>query len=232
MAGVIAGNRHIAGDGQHPGVAFIDNVQVVVGPEFTEGTAKMDLFDFIRPGNQPCVALLLPGIGQLHLLAIHDLLAEDTQLIADGVAAGGDLQGGQAVQIAGGQAAQTAVAQTGIGLHIEDVGALEAQVLNGFPQGLKYAQVVGVFHQAPAHQELQGHVMDLAQLLLADFAAGLHGVGAHAVPQHHGAGLHDILLRGFLHGAAEVQVQLIQDSLLQGLLGEFFHRAKSSFHAK
>ena len=225
VLGVVAGDGHVAGDGQHPGVPLVDDVQVVVGPELPEGSAKVDLLHLVGPGDDPGVALVLPVVGQLHLLAVHDLLPEQAQLVADGVAAGGDLQGGQAVQVAGGQAAQAAVAQPRVGLHVENVGGLEPQVLQGFPHGLEHPQVVGVLHQAPAHQELQGHIVDLPQLLLADLAAGLHRVGAHPVPQHHGAGLHHVCLGGLLHGAAEVQAQLVADGLLHGLLGVVFHMA-------
>ena len=189
----------------------------------------MDLLHLVGAGDQPGVALVLPVVGELQLLAVHDALLEDAQLIADRVAEGGNLQGGQAVQVAGGQAAQAAVAQSRVGLHVEDVGGLEAQLLDGRPHGLDDAQVVGVLHQAPAHEELQGHIVDLPLLLLADLGAGFHGVGAHPVPEDHGAGLHHVGFGGLLLGAAEVQAQLVNNSLLHGVLGHFFHIVASSF---
>ena len=121
------------------------------------------------------VHYMSPVVGELQLLAVHDLLLEDAQLVADGVAVGGDLQGGQAVQIAGRQTAQAAVAQARVGLHVENMGGLEAQLLDGLTHGLDDAQVVGVLHQAAAHEELQGHIVDLPELLLADLGTGLYG---------------------------------------------------------
>ena len=55
-------------------------------------------------------------IGQLHLLAIHNLLLEDPQLITDGVPSGGDLQRGHGIQIAGSQPPQASVAKAGVRL--------------------------------------------------------------------------------------------------------------------
>jgi len=39
-------------------------------------------------GDEPGVAQAKPVVGQLHLLAVNDLLLEDAQLIADGIAGG------------------------------------------------------------------------------------------------------------------------------------------------
>ena len=91
--------------------------------------AEADLLRLVHLGDEPGVAQAKPVVGQLHLLAVDDLLLEDAQLVADGVAGGGDLQGGHGVQIAGGQTAQTAVAQASVGLQLEQVGGGEAQAL-------------------------------------------------------------------------------------------------------
>ena len=130
MAGLVAGDLHIPGDGQHGGVAGVLGVVVALAvPAVLHFAAEADLLRLVHLGDEPGIAQAQPVVGQLHLLAIDDLLLEDTQLVADGVAGGGDLQGGHGVQIAGGQTAQTAVAQAGIGLQLEQVGGGEAQAL-------------------------------------------------------------------------------------------------------
>ncbi len=130
----VAGDLHIAGDRLDHGGILVDDVEVSVVPEFPDGTAEAHLLGLSGLGQQPGRAQILPVVGQLHLLALYDLLLENAQLIADGVAGGGDLQRGHGVQVAGGQAAQAAVAQGGIRLDLEDVRRLEAQVLQGLPQ--------------------------------------------------------------------------------------------------
>ena len=113
MLGAVAGDLHVLGHGQHhiiPGVLYPVAAQRV--PLVLHLAAEADLLGLVHLGDEPGVAQPQPVVGQLHLLAVHDLLLEDAQLVADGVACGGDLQGGHGVQVAGGQAAQAAVAKS------------------------------------------------------------------------------------------------------------------------
>ena len=129
--------------------------QVSVVPAGTDGAAEMDLLRLLGLGQQPRVAQRLPVIRQLHLLALHDLLLEQAQLVADGITGRGDLQRRHTVQIAGGQTAQTAVAETGVRLHIENIRGLKAQFLDSLLQLGQYVQIIGILHQAAAHQKFQ-----------------------------------------------------------------------------
>ncbi len=72
-------NGHAAGTRPGPGVALVDDVQVVASQKLPEGAAKVDLltssaWDQPRPsasGPASCPAT--------DLLAVHDLLLEDAQ---------------------------------------------------------------------------------------------------------------------------------------------------------
>ena len=77
---------------------------------------KADVHAFLGRGHLPYVAVDQPIVGQLYLLAVGQLLAEQAVFVADGAAHRGQIQRRQAVQKAGSQAAQTAVAQTRLGL--------------------------------------------------------------------------------------------------------------------
>ena len=178
--------------------------QVAVVPPGADLAAEVDLLRLLRLGHEPRIAQILPIVGQLHLLAVHDLLLEDTQLVADGIAGGGDLQGGHGVQVAGGQAAQAAVAQTGVGLGLKQVGGGEAKALQGLLQGIQQAQVIGVLLQRTAHQEFQRQVVDLALLALPHLVASGHLVAGHDVTQHQSAGLEHMIGGGVLHVTPKV----------------------------
>ena len=220
VLGLVAGNLHVPGHGQHRVIAgVLDLVAALPVPVVLHLAAEADFLHLVHLGNEPGVAQAQPVVGQLHLLAVHDLLLEDAQLVADGVAGGGDLQGGHGVQVAGRQAAQAAVAQAGVGLGLEQVGGGEAQALDGLLQRLHHPQVVGVFHQGAAHQELQGQVVNLALVLRHHLVGGLHLPLGHDVPQHHGAGLEHMLAGGLLHVPAEVAAQLAGDEGHQLLFG-------------
>ncbi len=223
MVGLVAGDLHVAGDGHDAGIILVNHHQVAVVPAGADVAAEVDLLRVLGLGQQPGVAQAHPLVGQLHLPALHDLLAEDAQLIADGIAGGRDFQRGQAVQIAGSQAAQTAVAQASVRFHIEDTGGVKAQLVDGVRQLLHQAQVVGVFHEAAAHQELQGHVVHHPPAGIGGALAGLHAPLGHNVPQHHGAGLHHVAVGGLLLGAAEGQAQLLYDLFFQ-LVFAVIHR--------
>ena len=223
MVRVVPGHQHIAGDGQHPGIVLVNHHQVPVVPPGADLAAEMDLLGLLGLGHQPCIAQVQPVVGQLHLLTVHDLLLEDAQLIADGIAGGGNFQSGHAVQIAGGQAAQAAVAETCIRLHVEDVRGGKAQLLHGLGQLGQNAQVVCVFHEAAAHEKLQGHIVHALFLALLGLLLGVHAAHGHNVPQGQGAGLHNLPVGGLLFGAAVVQAQLLLNCLLQGILGIIRH---------
>ena len=208
MAGAVARHHHVAGDGQHRGGVFVDDMEVAVVPEFPEGAAEVDGLGLVGLGQQPGGAHAFPVVGQLHLLALHDLLLENTQFIADGVAGGRNVQGGHGVQIAGGQTAQAAVAEARVRLQLKNVPGLEAQIFQGLLQLGQDPQVVGVFHQASAHEKFQGQVVDLLFLFDLGLLGGLHAPEGHHIPQHQGAGLHHLLIRGLSRLRAEVQGQL------------------------
>ena len=181
----------------------------------------MHLLRLLRTGQQPCAAYILPVVRQLHLLAFHDLLLEKTQLIADGIPRGGDLQRGHAVQIAGGQTAKAAVAEAGVRLVLEEVGRLEAQLLHGLGQRVHKAEIIGVFYEAASHEELQGQVVHLPELLLVRFLPRGDVPLGHNVPQNHGAGTEHIAVPRLLGRAAAVDAQLLQNCIFQCVLGHF-----------
>ncbi len=80
--------------------------------EQLSGTSTVSL----GPDDLPRVGSTQPVVGVLDLPAVGDLLAEHAVLVAQAVADRGDLQRRQRVDEAGGQPAQAAVAQAGVGL--------------------------------------------------------------------------------------------------------------------
>ena len=125
----VAGDLHIAGDGQHLRCALRHNVQPSAVPELADRAAELDRLCLLRLWHEPCAAQLLPVVRQLYLLAVHDALAENAQLIADGIACGRDIERGHGIEIAGGEAAKAAVAQPRVRLAFKNVRRAEAQLV-------------------------------------------------------------------------------------------------------
>ncbi len=122
MLRAVARDLHIAGHGQHLRRALRHDVQLAVVPELPHRAAEADLSVSCGLGSSHAAAEVLPVVRQLDLLAVDDALAEDAQLVADGIARGGDVQRRHGVEIARGQAAEAAVAEAGVRLALKDVG--------------------------------------------------------------------------------------------------------------
>ena len=99
----------------------------------------------------------------------------------------------------------------------------DASIKDALVQLGQNAQVVCVFHEAAAHEKLQGHIVHALFLALLGLLLGVHAAHGHNVPQGQGAGLHDLPVGGLLFGAAVVQAQLLLNCLLQGILGIIRH---------
>ena len=200
-------------------MAVVGAALVLIG---LDAPAEVDVDGLLGMGDLPDVAGGQPVVRHLHLIAVHQLLAEQAELIADGAAHGGQLQRGQGIQEAGGQAAQAAVAQAGLRLFLKDDGAVDAQLVQGLHVILFVDQVHHVVVQGAAHQELSGQVVDLLGLLLlasvAGIAAALHDFVAH----HQRQRLVKLLGRGVVDVAGELGVQFVLDAVLDLLYGHPF----------
>ena len=108
--GAVTGHIHVVGHGDDRVVVLVLYMVEAALPRLDGLTVKADLLCLIGVALDPNLTAGQPVVGSLLLPAVHDLLLEDAVLIQDGVAGAGDAVGGHAVQIAGGQTAQTAVA--------------------------------------------------------------------------------------------------------------------------
>ena len=111
-----------------------------------------------------------PGVGLFVLLVLPKALAEQAEVIQQPYAVRGQVQGGGGVQVAGGQAAQPAVAQGGLGLALLNFGQGLPGLLQSGPGLFKKPQVDQVVGEKLSHQKLGGHVIEL---LISGNAGGL-----------------------------------------------------------
>jgi hypothetical protein len=90
-----------------------------------EVAAQRDLHRLVRAGHLPRIGAPQPVVGLLDLPAVPQRLLEDPVLVAQPVAHGGELQRRQRIQEAGGETAQSAVAQAGVGLLLQQSQPVE-----------------------------------------------------------------------------------------------------------
>ena len=126
-----------------------------------EGAIQPDLHGLPRPADLPGVGTAEPVVGVLDLPAVGDLLAEDPVLVPQAVTDRGELERRHRVEEAGGEPAQAAVAQAGVGLHLGELRPVEFLALHRLPHDRLDPEVEDVVGQRPADQELHRQVVDL-----------------------------------------------------------------------
>src|ERR1700676_3858856 len=85
-------------------------------PAQLERAIEADPHRLVEPGNLPRIAPLQPVVRPFLLPAVADRLAEDAVFVAQAVTHRRQLHGGHGIEEAGGETAEAAIAQAGIGL--------------------------------------------------------------------------------------------------------------------
>jgi hypothetical protein len=176
-----------------------------------DAAGELDLGDLLGPHHLPRVGAAQPVVRPLHLVALLQLLAEDAVLVAQAVADGGDRQRRQAVDEAGGEAAQAAVAQAGVRLHLgelERVDLLLAHQVADERLGEEVGDVVG---ERAADEVLHRQVVDALGVGLVLVVAGGDPARGEQVADGAGDGL--VLLAevgpGLVDDVVEDEVALV-----------------------
>ncbi len=215
----VARDQHIARQGDDGVIAGVLGVIVAEAvPMRGDLAAEADLDHVLIAGDEPALGGAAPVVGDLGLLAVLEALAENAELIADGIARGLQAEGGHAVHIAGGETTQTAVAEAGVGLGLKNVARAAAQILQRAGEGFADAEVEGVFHEAAAHEEFHGHVVDLFFRAVGI----LHGQeAAHDLADHDGGRLENLVIGRGGSGSAEVGAELVLNGAAHFVAGNF-----------
>src|SRR5215813_1550459 len=113
--GAVAGDRRVVGRGAH--VARVDPLERDLPVRLRarlHAAVELDAEERAGPRDLPGVAVAQPAVGDLHLRAVDDPLVEDAVVVAEAVAVRGIAEGGQRIEQAGGEPAQTAIAEPGV----------------------------------------------------------------------------------------------------------------------
>jgi len=206
---VVALHIHVGGNGHDAVVVGVLDVVEAVVPVLTDLAVKTDLHGLIRVALQPHLTAGQPVVGTLLLPAVHDLLLEDAVLVQDGVAGAAHAGGGHAVQIAGSQTAQTAVAQACIGLFLKDAVQGDVSIGQRLLGHLVEAQIEQAHLQAAAHQELHAEVIHLLGAGADGLGLELRVVLAHHLTADQGKRTVDLLLGSNVQLHAVLAGQLV-----------------------
>ena len=151
----VTGDHDIVRNRLHLVVIDVCDSEAAVIPFLVDSAAETNGECLIGTGNEPAFGAGDPNIGHFYLVAFDDLLLEKTVFVAKGEACSVVIKSGQGVHEASRKTAETTVTETCIGLGVENVAGVEAQLVDRLPQLGQQIQVVGILHQAAAHEELQ-----------------------------------------------------------------------------
>ena len=133
-------------------VAFVVDITLCASAEAHEA-------GFIGLGQLPWPAAFQPFIGDLNLPSVSDQLIKDSELIADAVSGGWDLQAGQRLHVAGREASQATISESWLFLHIEDLlQRFDPEVAQCFFGFLLDTKVQQVAVELRANQEFRGEI--------------------------------------------------------------------------
>ena len=176
---------------------------------------KADLLCLVGMALDPDLTAGQPVVGRFLLPAVHDLLLEDAVLVQDGVTGAGDAVGGHAVQIAGSQAAQTAVAQASVGLTVVNGVDLDVGVSQHAFGYFVQPQVEQAGTQAATHQEFHAEVVDLLFALAQHLGLELLLAVRHDLAGNRSQAAVDLVSRGSVQGDIALAGQLIFQEFLK-----------------
>src|SRR5207253_1409674 len=124
-------------------------VAVPLGP-----AAERHVVAGLGADDLPRVAEAQPLVGQLDLPAVADRLVEDAELVADAVADRRYAEGGQRIHVAGGEAAQAAVAEAGLLLVLQQRVEILTDAAEGLLRGVPQPEADEAVAEMGTGQEL------------------------------------------------------------------------------
>ena len=180
----IADHRIVIGHSHNGFIVFMDHfIAAFIISHCTHVAAEFYFYCILGTFQAPCIAVFQPVIRIFLLLAIFiDALFKNTIAIADTAAISRQGKRRQGFQEASCQTAQTAVAQTGIGLCIFHAVVINPQFRKGFFYFIKHFQIDEGIAEEAAHQEFHGQVVNHLYIFFVIFIMGLHPFFCNYIP--------------------------------------------------
>ena len=126
----VAGDRHVVRDALDDALGHPAGAQPSeLVPEVLGVAAEPDHVLDLVASDLPRVAVAQPAIGALDLPSIADVLIEDPELVAQAVTDRGEVERGERVHVAGGEAAEATVAEARLLLVLDQLVEREPELL-------------------------------------------------------------------------------------------------------
>jgi hypothetical protein len=130
-------------------------------------TAELNGLNVFWTLHLPRITVLEPAVRLLDLIAADDLLAENAVVVPETVAETGEIESRHRIEIARGETAEAAIAETSVGFVIAEIVPVDAVLLESLASKLIGLEVDDVIAEKSTHQKLERHVINALRVLLA-----------------------------------------------------------------
>ena len=156
---VIADDGHVPRLGKYRVGAVLDDLQLAVfAPELFDRAAELDLEHAVSTLSRPNVTAFEPSVGRFDLLAVVNLLAEETVLIANATTHGRHAERREAVEKAGRQTAETAIAKACVSFLLLNITEIVAHLRKRCSIGVIQTKVHEVVRKGAPDEKLSAQV--------------------------------------------------------------------------
>ena len=216
---VIADNRHIIRHSHDRHRIFVDELETAVFHLLHVGIAvELDVDGLVRLAVLPGKTVLEPVVRNLDLVAVDNLLLEQTVLVADAAAVTRQTMRCHRVDEAGSETAEAAVAEARIRLFLIRIRQIDAEAVEDVLHSILDAEVDEVRLQQASEQELDGEVIDLLFLALHVGAVRLDPVLRDELLRRRSDRLVDLILRQLVNLAAPHDMGGVDETQAQRFL--------------
>ena len=217
---VVTHNRDIERHRAHRLIILLDEavaagLLIELNPDIA---SELDLAGILRSPELKRIAVLEPVVGDLHLIAVLDLLLEHTEAVADTAAVSRIAESGQGIQETGRQSSEAAVSERRISLLILDSVKVDTKILKRSLDLLVCGHIDQRVAEGAAHQKLHGHVVEDLRIFLLHLLGGSHPVIDNNVLHRIGDSLKQLLLVCLLELLPEQPAHIVLYRLLKCLL--------------
>ena len=185
---------------------FVDSVDLFLA----DMAAELNDHGFVSLAELPGVAVAQPGVRQLGLVAVDDLLLEHAVAVTDAAAMPRQMQRGDRVEETGGQSAQSAAAQSGFRLLLGQIRQVDTQFLQPFGTGFQQIEVQQVGGQDAALQVFDRKIIDLFDAAFQILLVGTGPLLGDQVADQTGQRLIALAGRSFVDAFAVETLKLLQ----------------------
>ena len=168
----------------------------------------------------------------LDLLAVHELLFEEAELIMDAVADGGQVQRAERVHEARSETAEAAIAEAHVGFALKEGIEVLAHLAESGLGVIVEAGVAEVVLQKPTHEVFEREVMHAAHAFLTMQRAGLGGHVHHTVTHGEAGGHPPVVLGSRLDEGPQGEAEVVGDRGFERLSGVRRRAVERGFHGK